>query len=102
MAITKDAENVVTIKVIGIGGAGNNVVNRMAAGDTKGVEFIACVKSIEDSFVHETAGLRTPDPECDLDYVMGGGVSMDVDCAISNSLGFGGHNASLVVKKFEE
>ena len=37
MAITKDAENVVTIKVIGIGGAGNNVVNRMAAGDTKGV-----------------------------------------------------------------
>ena len=41
MAITKDAENVVTIKVIGIGGAGNNVVNRMAAGDTKGVEFIA-------------------------------------------------------------
>ena len=41
MAINKDAENVVTIKVIGIGGAGNNVVNRMAAGDTKGVEFIA-------------------------------------------------------------
>ena len=71
-------------------------------GAAGGVEFIACVKSIEDSFVHETAGLRTPDPECDLDYVMGGGVSMDVDCAISNSLGFGGHNASLVVKKFEE
>ena len=41
MAINKDAGNVVTIKVIGIGGAGNNVVNRMAAGDTKGVEFIA-------------------------------------------------------------
>jgi cell division protein FtsZ len=41
MANTKDAENVVTIKVIGIGGAGNNVVNRMASGDTKGVEFIA-------------------------------------------------------------
>ena len=52
-------------------------------GAAGGVEFIACVKSIEDSFVHETAGLRTPDPECDLDYVMGGGVSMDVDCAIS-------------------
>ena len=71
-------------------------------GAAGGVEFIACVKSIEDSFVHETAGLRTPDPECDLDYVMGGGVSMDVNCAISNSLGFGGHNASLLVKKFEE
>lgn len=71
-------------------------------GAAGGVEFIACVKSIEDSFVHETAGLRTPDPECDLDYVMGGGVSMDVDCAISNSLGFGGHNATLLVKKFAE
>ena len=71
-------------------------------GAAGGVEFIACVKSIEDSFVHETAGLRTPDPECDLDYVMGGGVSMDVDCAISNSLGFGGHNASLVFHAFEE
>ena len=41
------------------------------------------------------------DPECDLDYCKGEGVQMDVNCAISNSLGFGGHNATLLVKKFE-
>ena len=71
-------------------------------GAAGGVEFIACVKSIEDGFVHATAGLVEEDPECDLDYTKGDGVSMDVNCALSNSLGFGGHNASLVVKKFTE
>ena len=70
-------------------------------GAAGGIEFIACVKSIEDSFVHATAGLQIPDPECDLDYVAGEGVAMEVNYAISNSLGFGGHNASLLVKKFE-
>ena len=71
-------------------------------GAAGGVEFIVCVKSIQDSFVHATAGLTVDDPECDLDYTKGEGVSMDVTYAITNSLGFGGHNASLVVKKFEE
>ena len=70
-------------------------------GAAGGVEFIACVKSIEDGFVHATAGLVEEDPECDLDYTKGVGVSMDVNCALSNSLGFGGHNATLLVKKFE-
>ncbi len=65
------------------------------------VEFITCVKSIEDGYVHQTVGLKNPDEECDLDYCMGSGVSMDVNYAISNSLGFGGHNASILVKKFE-
>ena len=69
-------------------------------GAAGGVEFIACVKSIEDGFVHATAGYQVPDEECDLDYTPGQGVAMDVNCAITNSLGFGGHNASLVVKKF--
>lgn len=71
-------------------------------GAAGGVEFIACVKSIEDGFVHATAGLLVDDPECDLDYVKGDGIPMEVRCAISNSLGFGGHNASLLVKRFEE
>ncbi len=71
-------------------------------GAAGGVEFIACVKSIEDGFVHATAGLIVSDPDCDLDYTKGEGVSMDVRCAITNSLGFGGHNAGLVVQKFEE
>ncbi|MCI8659785.1 MAG: beta-ketoacyl-ACP synthase II [Lachnospiraceae bacterium] len=70
-------------------------------GAAGGVEFIACVKSIEDGFVHATAGLAVDDPECDLDYVKGEGVAMEVNCAISNSLGFGGHNATLLVKKFQ-
>lgn len=65
------------------------------------VEFITCVKSIEDGYVHQTVGLKNPDEECDLDYCMGSGVNMDVNYAISNSLGFGGHNASILVKKFE-
>ena len=71
-------------------------------GAAGGVEFIACVKSIEDGFVHATAGLLVDDPECDLDYVKSDGIPMEVRCAISNSLGFGGHNASLLVKRFEE
>ena len=71
-------------------------------GAAGGVEFITCVKSIEDGFVHATAGLLKDDPECDLDYTKGDGVRMEVNYVISNSLGFGGHNASLLVKKFEE
>lgn len=71
-------------------------------GAAGGVEFITCVKSIEEGFVHATAGLENVDPECDLDYCKGEGVSMDMNCALSNSLGFGGHNATLLVKKFVE
>ena len=70
-------------------------------GAAGGVEFIACVKSIEDGFVHATTGLLTDDPECDLDYTKGDGVSMDVNYVLTNSLGFGGHNASLLLKKYE-
>ena len=71
-------------------------------GAAGGVEFIACVKSMEDSFVHATAGLLEDDPECDLDYTKGDGVSMDVNYVLTNSLGFGGHNASLLLKRYEE
>ena len=71
-------------------------------GAAGGVEFIACVKSIEEGFVHATAGLEIDDEECDLDYTKGEGVAADIRCAISNSLGFGGHNASLLVKRYED
>lgn len=71
-------------------------------GAAGGVEFITCVKSIQDGFVHATAGLETEGEGCDLDYTKGEGVSSDVNVAISNSLGFGGHNASILVKKFEQ
>ena len=71
-------------------------------GAAGGVEFITCVKSIQDGYVHATAGLKEAGEGCDLDYTQGDGVEMNVNYAISNSLGFGGHNASLIVKKFTE
>lgn len=70
-------------------------------GAAGGVEFITCIKSIEEGYVHETVGLKVPDPDCDLDYVAGSGRNMDVNYVISNSLGFGGHNGSLLVKKYQ-
>lgn len=70
-------------------------------GAAGGVEFITCVKSINEGFIHQTVGTTEPDEECDLDYVIGSPVQQDVHIAISNSLGFGGHNATLLVKKYE-
>ena len=66
------------------------------------VEFITCVKSIEEGYIHPTVGLKVPDEECDLNYVPGHGIYGAVEVALSNSLGFGGHNATLAVKKFRE
>lgn len=66
------------------------------------VEFITCIKSIEDSFIHQTMGTVRPEEECDLNYAIGAPVEKEVSCAISNSLGFGGHNASVLVKKYKE
>ncbi len=71
-------------------------------GAAGGVESIACLKSINDNFVHTNAGLTDKDPECDLDCVMGDGIEMEVNVAMSNSLGFGGHNATLVFKGYSE
>lgn len=64
------------------------------------VEFIACVLQMNNDYVHGTIGLETPDEELDLDYVPGHGINMQFDCAMSNSLAFGGHNATLIVKKY--
>lgn len=65
------------------------------------VELIACVKSIKESYVHENVGLKLDDPECSgIDLVKDKGRNVDVKYALSNSLGFGGHNGSLVVKKY--
>lgn len=68
------------------------------------VEFITCVKSINDGYVHENVGLKQvdDDPEFTLDYVKDSGINMDVNVALSNSLGFGGHNATIIVKKYTE
>lgn len=65
------------------------------------VEFITCVKSIEEDYIHATVGLKVPDEECDLDYTLEPVTDRTVNYVLSNSLGFGGHNATLLVKKFE-
>ena len=65
------------------------------------VEFITCVKSIQESYIHQNVGLQESEEELDLDYVKGSGIQMPVNVCMSNSLGFGGHNATLLVKKYE-
>ncbi len=73
-------------------------------GAAGGIEFITCVKSIEDGYIHENVGLREVEDteEFSLNYVKDRGISKDVNVCMSNSLGFGGHNATLVVKKYED
>lgn len=70
-------------------------------GAAGGVEAIACVKALEEGFVPATLGLETPDEACDLDYVPGEGRQAELKYVLSNSLGFGGHNAVLCFKKWE-
>jgi len=70
-------------------------------GAAGGIELVACILSIRDNIVHPTINYETPDPECDLDYVPNVSRQVPVDVALSNSLGFGGHNATLVVKRYE-
>ncbi|MBU3195246.1 beta-ketoacyl-ACP synthase II [Clostridium algidicarnis] len=64
------------------------------------IEAVICVKAIEDSFVPATIGYTTPDEECDLDYVPNKGRKKELEYVLSNSLGFGGHNAVLLFKKW--
>ncbi len=66
------------------------------------VEAIACVKAIEDDFVPPTINYKVPDEECDLDIVPNKGRNVKVEYAMSNSLGFGGHNSSIIFKKYED
>lgn len=71
-------------------------------GAAGGVEFIVCVKSIQDGFIHQTVGTENVDEELDLNYMVGAPANQEITYAMSNSLGFGGHNATLVVKKYED
>lgn len=64
------------------------------------VEFIVCIKSVMEDYIHKTAGFKVKDEELDLNYTPEA-VNRKVNYAISNSLGFGGHNGSIMVKKFE-
>jgi len=70
-------------------------------GAAGGVEFIVCCLTIKDDIVAPTINYEYPDPECDLDYVPNTARKTKVNVCMSNSLGFGGHNATLIVKKFK-
>lgn len=70
-------------------------------GAAGGVEAIFTIKAIENAVIPPTINLDTPDPECDLDYVPNEARHKEVKAAMSNSLGFGGHNATIVFKKYE-
>ena len=71
-------------------------------GAAGGLEAVICVKAINEGFIPPTIGLKNPDPELDLDYVPNEGRKADIKYVMSNSLGFGGHNGTLVMKKYEE
>lgn len=71
-------------------------------GAAGGVEAVISIKSIDDGILPATINYETPDPECDLDYVPNESRKQNVDVVMSNSFGFGGHNACLVFKKYKE
>jgi len=66
------------------------------------IEAIICAKALQEGFVPPTIGYQVKDEECDLDYVPNCGRNMDLTYALSNSLGFGGHNATIILKKWLE
>jgi 3-oxoacyl-[acyl-carrier-protein] synthase II len=69
-------------------------------GAAGGIELIAAILSIRDSIIHPTINYETPDPVCDLDYVPNVCREAKIDVAMSNSFGFGGQNASLIVRRY--
>lgn len=71
-------------------------------GASGGIELILAIKAIRNGVVPPTINLETPDPDCDLDYTPNQAKECELTYAMSNSFGFGGHNASVIVKKFED
>ena len=70
-------------------------------GGAGAIEGVFTVKAVSEGFIPPTVGLKNPDPECDLDYVPNTGREREIRCAMSDNLGFGGHNACVVFKKYE-
>lgn len=103
-----DAFETAAIKTA-LGEAANKVMVSSIKGNTGhllgaagAVEAITCIKAIEDSFVPPTINYKVPDEECDLDVVPNTGRNQEIKYTMSNSLGFGGHNSTIVIKKYEE
>lgn len=71
-------------------------------GAAGGVEAVVTALSVKNDFIHKTIGYKVPDEECDLDYCVESNIEMPINAALSNSLGFGGHNATICMKKCTE
>ena len=101
-----DAYETIAIKLaLGAEAARKTVINSTKSmtghllGAAGAVEAIATALQLKHGFVHQTLGYATPDPECDLDYCTEGRRDIEIKAALSNNLGFGGHNATLCLKK---
>ena len=87
--------------------AGNVAVNSTKSmighllGAAGGVEFIVCARSVQEGFIHQTVGTKETDDELDLNYMTEGPAERELRYVLTNSLGFGGHNATLALKKYE-
>lgn len=104
-----DAYETIAIKIaLGEEAAKKTIINSTKSmtghllGATGAVEAIATALQINEGFIHQTIGYETPDPECDLDYCTEGLRKTEIKAALSNSLGFGGHNATICLKKFAD
>jgi 3-oxoacyl-[acyl-carrier-protein] synthase II len=71
-------------------------------GGSGGIEAVATAMAVANDAIPPTINLRNPDPACDLDYVPNHSRKQTVDVALSNSFGFGGHNVTLVFKKYKQ
>ena len=69
-------------------------------GASGALEIIACIKTTLENIIHPTINQENSDPDCDLNYVPNIKISKDVNYALSNSFGFGGQNACIVIKKY--
>lgn len=99
-------ETIAIKKALGEENARKTVINSTKSmighllGAAGAVEAVVTALSCKEDFVHRTVGYKIPDPECDLDYCVEGNRDMTVNAALSNSLGFGGHNATVCFKKY--
>jgi 3-oxoacyl-[acyl-carrier-protein] synthase II len=71
-------------------------------GGAGAIEAIVSIMALKDGFIPPTINYKKPDPECDLNYVPNEGINREINYVLSNSLGFGGHNTSLLFKKYQD